>query len=69
MNGVVVRFLIWLPDRIFVAMVDILIKATRLFYQAAEGGVARHKPTDSLSKKHLMALYEVYANNRAVRHK
>ncbi len=69
MRDYAVRFLIWLPDRLFVLMVRALVFMTNLFYDAAEGEIKRHKSIRGLSKKHKMALYEVFANNEAAQRK
>lgn len=57
-----IGFLILLPNWLFVLFVKALAGLTRLCYFAANEEIQRGKPKNGLSKKHLMMLYEVYAN-------
>jgi len=59
-----VRFLVWLPDSLFVLMVKALVKITNVFYLAAKEESRRQKAIGGMSVKNMLALCEALENNR-----
>lgn len=64
MRRFAVRFLIWLPDGLFILMVKILTWITNIFHDAAKLEVASGNTKKGLSKKHLLMLAEIYENGK-----